>query len=91
MSSSETIQGEDSATSNPTDARRWLSIYSELVGFEEDMLRRIHERMATLSASARYEAERSNLPQLESDCRRFRDRLAFWEGRVAEIAAAAES
>jgi hypothetical protein len=91
VSEGDRMQNEDPETSSASDARRWVSVYSELVHFEEEMLIRIRERMRTLSTLAREEAERSNVPALEEDCRRFRSRLGYWEKRLSTLSPKSQS
>jgi hypothetical protein len=81
------FNGEDPASDDVTDARRWVTLYRELVSFEEEMLGRIRERMSSLSPEARLAAERTNLPQLEADNHQFHARLSFWEQKLAGISA----
>jgi hypothetical protein len=79
------LHDEDPTTTRASEARRWVALYTELVAFEGEMLRRIRENMASLSPAARQEAERSNLPQLIKDWQRFRSRLSLWERRLQDI------
>jgi hypothetical protein len=91
MSDTKVFNGEDPATDDATDVRRWVTLYRELVSFEEEMLGRIRERMSSLSPEARLAAERTNLPQLEADNHQFHARLSFWEQKLARISPKAGS
>jgi hypothetical protein len=84
------LHSEDPTTTRASEAQRWVALYTELLAFEDEMLRRIRANMASLSPAARQEVERSNLPQLIQDYQRFQGRLSFWERRLREISTGAQ-
>jgi hypothetical protein len=78
-------RGEDPATSSPREARRWISVYTELVEMETTLIKSLKARIQSMSDEARQITEQTNLPELEKDADRFRSRLAFWRQRLAQI------
>ena len=69
----------------------WRQIYTEILGMEEKVLKRIRQLMATLSAEARSEVELTNVPVVVAQAERFRQRLGYWETRVHELNGAVPS
>lgn len=84
-SSSELAEGEDPSTTSSREAERWVSVYTELINLETDLIESVKVRISKMSAEARRETERTNLPALEKDASRFRARLAFWRERSAQL------
>ena len=76
------MDGEGEAyLANSTEVAYWLDVYTEVLAMEEKVLVRIHELMATQSPAARREVELTNLPVIESQVERFRERLGYWKAR----------
>jgi uncharacterized protein YjbJ (UPF0337 family) len=68
------------------EALYWRQIYTEILGKEEKVLKRIHELMAAQSGAARRaEVELTNVPVVVAQVERFRQRLGYWEARVHEL------
>jgi hypothetical protein len=67
----------------------WRQIYSEVLGMEEKVLKRIRQLMAKQSDEARREVELTNVPVVAAQAERFRQRLGYWETRVHELNGAA--
>ena len=63
----------------------WRRIYTEILGMEEKVLKRIRQLMATQSRAARREVELTNVPVVVAQAERFRQRLGYWEARVNEL------
>ena len=63
----------------------WRQIYTEILGMEEKVLKRIRQLMATQSGVARREVELTNVPVVLAQAERFRQRLGYWEARVHEL------
>jgi hypothetical protein len=63
----------------------WRQIYTEILGMEEKVLKRIRQLMATQSLEARREVELTNVPVVVAQAERFRQRLGYWEARVHEL------
>src|ERR1700716_1852629 len=70
------------AEASPETARRWIEVYTQLTTLEDHLISEAYKVLATLSRSARQEAELTNLPLLESQLRRFRHRQELWQERL---------
>ena len=78
------LAGEDPNTPYRDDAMHWTGVYSELVGFKNDLLTRLNQDRQLLSDAARTELERDeNLLRVELE--RLKLRLSFWEARREEL------
>ena len=60
-------------------------MYTELTEMEDDVIKSVKERISHMSPEARRETERTNLPALEKDAKRFHARLAFWRERIGQL------
>ena len=69
----------------------WRQIYTEILGMEENVLKRIRQLMATQSGAVRREVELTNVPVVVAQAERFRQRLGYWETRVHELNGAVPS
>jgi hypothetical protein len=63
----------------------WRQIYTEILAMEEKVLDRIRQLMNTQSEVARREVEMTNVPVVVAQAERFRQRLGYWEARVAQL------
>jgi hypothetical protein len=63
----------------------WRQIYTEILAMEEKVLARIRQLMAKQSDVGRREVELTNVPVVVAQAERFRQRLGYWEARVAEL------
>jgi len=63
----------------------WRQIYSEILAMEEKVLDRIRQLMNTQSEVARREVELTNVPVVVAQAERFRQRLGYWDERVAHF------
>jgi hypothetical protein len=63
----------------------WRRIYTEILAMEEKVLARIRQLMTTQSDEGRREVELTNVPVVVAQAERFRQRLGYWETRVAEL------
>jgi len=63
----------------------WRQIYTEILGMEEKVLKRIRQLMAMQSVEARREVELTNVPVVVAQAEKFRQRLGYWEARVHEL------
>jgi len=75
---------------NLEQAVYWSQVYSEILAMEEKVLSRIRELMLTQSATARREVELTNVPVVVAQAERFRQRLGYWNDRVADLNLAVE-
>ena len=69
----------------------WRQIYTEILGMEEKVLKRIGQLMSTQSREAQREVELTNVPVVVAQAERFRQRLGYWETRVHELNGAVPS
>jgi hypothetical protein len=72
-------------------ALHWKQIYTEILAMEEAVLVRIRELMTKQSDEGRREVELTNVPVVVAQAERFRQRLGYWEARVAELDKASRS
>ncbi len=63
----------------------WRQIYAEILAMEEKVLARIRQLMTTQSDEGRREVELTNVPVVVAQAERFRQRLSYWEARVAQL------
>jgi DNA-binding response OmpR family regulator len=76
------VEGEDPGTRRTDDARRLVRLYSELLEFKGEQLRRAQRILPTLSSEARQEILATDVLGLEADLRQTRDRLWFWSRQL---------
>jgi hypothetical protein len=70
---------------NLQQAVYWKEVYTEILAMEEKVLARIRELMLTQSDTARHEVELTNVPVVVAQAERFRQRLGYWDERVADL------
>jgi len=63
----------------------WRQIYTDILAMEEKVLVRIRQLMADQSDEGRREVELTNVPVVVAQAEKFRQRLGYWEARVAEL------
>ena len=63
----------------------WRQIYTEILAMEEKVLDRIRQLMNTQSDEVRREVELTNVPVVVAQAERFRQRLGYWDERVAQL------
>ena len=79
------LTGEDPSTRSPLEARRWVSVYSELIRVVGEMIG-LTRMPGHGDESGRYgRATPTEVLKLQVDLDRFTRRLKFWEGRLAEL------
>jgi hypothetical protein len=82
----QTMDGEGiPADSTLEHALYWRQIYTEILTMEEKVLDRIRQLMNTQSEEARKEVELTNVPVVVAQAERFRQRLGYWDARVAQL------
>jgi hypothetical protein len=78
--------GEDAATNDPGEAGKWVRVYSEMIRFKEQVLAAAHAGIEDIAeAIAREAAIEADLPLLERENHRLRERLEFWKQRHLEL------
>ena len=70
---------------NMKQALYWREIYAEIYAMEEKVVARVRRLMAAQSEVARREVELTNVPVVEAQAERFRQRLGYWETRVKDL------
>jgi hypothetical protein len=73
------------ADSTLEHALYWQKIYGEILEMEEKVLARINQLMGTQSDEAKREVELTNVPVVVAQAERFRQRLGYWDTRVAQL------
>jgi hypothetical protein len=63
----------------------WRQIYTEILEMEEKVLERIRQLMTKQSAEGRREVELTNVPVVVAQAEKFRQRLGYWDARIAEL------
>jgi hypothetical protein len=79
------LPGEQPASRSLADAQHWIETYTQLRETKRDLIANLKEMMARQSQEAQDELERSDVRVLELQVSRFERRLAFWQGRLAEL------
>jgi DNA-binding response OmpR family regulator len=79
------IEGEDAKTTHAGDARRWITIYGELVAFKEELIARTEQAVTRMSVEAGAEVAKTDLPVMLAELQRLRKRLDLWHERHWEI------
>ena len=85
MRSDRLLEGEDSKTLFARDARHWIGVYQQMIGFKEDLLGRIRTQLAHLPAVARADVIDNDINALEEQLLRYRRRLEFWYARQWQL------
>jgi hypothetical protein len=63
----------------------WQQIYTEILTMEEKVLDRIRQLMNRQSDEVRREVELTNVPVVVAQAERFRQRLGYWDARIAHL------
>ncbi len=80
------LPGEDLGTPYLEDAQMWLGVYRELLDFKQKLLADTSHALGTVSAPGREEIGKTDAVILDAEAQRFRQRLALWKQRCAELA-----
>jgi hypothetical protein len=78
------LEGEDPDTTYFDDAKHWLYVYGELLGFKENVVGEAAASAVDLPVDAQPEAD-ADLTILEAERQRLRRRYGFWQARVAQL------
>jgi hypothetical protein len=78
------LEGEDPDTTYLDDAKHWLHVYGELLGFKESVVGEAKSSAVDLPDDAQPEAD-ADLTILEAERQRLRRRYGFWQARVAQL------
>ena len=80
-----TTEGEHPSSASHQEAKRWVSVYAELLAMETTVIGSVRAALCDMSSDARRITEMTNLPQMENDVEHFRTRLALWRDRLAQL------
>ena len=81
------LPGEKSTSDLVEDAEHWIRVYGEFIRFKRELLAEIDSASAVLAEDLRAAAI-TDVSQLRTQYDRLRDRLTFWQNRLAELRAA---
>lgn len=79
------LEGEDPDTLYARDVRHWIAVYREMIGFKEDLLRRVEDQLERLPRAARDDVMENDIGLLAEQLERYRRRLEFWYGRQWQL------
>jgi DNA-binding response OmpR family regulator len=79
------LEGEDPATSFTQDARHWIAVYRQMIGFKDELLGRIRANVRTLPPSAQQDVMENDVAVIEQQLMRYRRRMEFWFARQWEL------
>lgn len=83
---SQAMDGEGALSDSTLEqALYWKQIYTEILAMEEKVLVRIRQLMDKQSDEVRREVELTNVPVVVAQAERFRQRLGYWNKRVAQL------
>jgi hypothetical protein len=73
------------ADSNLQHANYWKGIYIDILEMQEKVLNRIRMLVALQPIEIQREVELTNVPVVVAQVERFRQRLGYWDTRIAEL------
>jgi DNA-binding response OmpR family regulator len=79
------LEGEDPDSKKPAEARRWASLYGDMVDLKTQLLGSVFRQLPQLPKVARQELE-GDIRLLETQRSRYRRRLHFWSERESDLA-----
>jgi hypothetical protein len=78
------LEGEDSDSTHLDDAKHWVAVYGELLGFKETVVETAASSAVHLPEDAQPEAG-ADLTILEAERQRLERRYRFWQARLAQL------
>src|SRR5438045_5559514 len=79
------LEGERPRTVFPQDARHWIAVYREMIGFKEELLTRMRTQLKDLPAAARQDVMDNDNGMLVDQLRRCNRRVVFWYERQTHL------
>jgi hypothetical protein len=80
------MDGEGNPSSSTLQhANYWKAIYIDILEMQEKVLNRIRILMALEPIEIQREVELTNVPVVVAQVERFRQRLGYWDARIAEL------
>jgi hypothetical protein len=80
------LHGEDPATATLDDARRWASIYNNLILFKRELLDLCHRFMEESDPEVARAIRETDIVMLEMQVSRFEQKRDYWTIRATELA-----
>lgn len=80
------LPGEKSTSDLVEDAEHWIRVYGEFIRFKRELLAEIDNASSALAEDIRAAAA-TDVSQLRTQYDRLRERLTFWQNRLAELRA----
>ena len=74
------LEGENRDSYDADDVRHWHAVYTDLVGFKEDLLGQTRKHLQQVPETKR-ELAGIDIPFLEEEMKRLRRGLEFWQSR----------
>ena len=74
------MQGEDPLTADPRDARTWISVYNQLIGFKHRLLDQVNAELERMPSRLR-PVVREDLEIIQEQLERYEVRLEYWYTR----------
>jgi hypothetical protein len=84
------LPGEDINSGLVDDARHFMSVYTELLSFQELALSQAGSISDSLNTGPSAAAGEAHLAQLRAERDRLRERLDFWTGRYKQLSGEGE-
>jgi hypothetical protein len=79
------LSGEPDDARSVEVATHWVHLYRKLLTFEEEVLATVRLRSRRMPDQVRIAVEESNIEPLAGLIDQMGRRLAYWEGRLAEL------
>ena len=78
------LEGENPRTLHPQDARHWLAVYREMIGFKDDILERVHGHLGQIPAAGLGDVL-GDIKLIENQLQRYQRRMEFWYAKQWEL------
>jgi len=79
------LEGEDPKTLFARDARHWIAVYREMIGFKDQLLERVRDQLSRLPRAARSDVADNDIGLIQNQLDRYTRRLEFWYSRQWEL------
>ncbi|MEO9008505.1 MAG: hypothetical protein ABI401_15520 [Candidatus Dormibacter sp.] len=77
------MEGENAESLDAADVRHWVTVYSELLAFKQRSLDHLYHDLEDVSRPANEEIRSIDVPLIEGEQARYRQRLLFWQARAS--------
>ena len=79
------LEGEDPESHEVEDARHWIAIYGELIGFKENLLAQMRDGLPRLPAVAASEVQSIDIAITHQQMERYVARRDYWTNRSQQL------